>query len=191
LTIKKTFRMKDETARWFEKGAKDRGLTESEFADLVATWPSPSAEAQSPAPEKRTVIAEELELPNGLLKIARDRGDGDGLPVGFVRARRLTPDGKEAGWVPINWKQLEALNAEIQGLKKDKLSEEVKMLKARRTTLVHRMNVGARTELAMEDDTAKADKYWCAKCRVTAETPDEITAHRKQCGEQYLQVYYG
>jgi hypothetical protein len=186
--VKKTFQIKEETAKWIGKGAKERNIWLGEFLDLVATWPSPGAEAQAPATEKLTVIAEELELSNGLLKITRD---DDGLPVGFVRAKRFAPGGKEEGWVPINWKQLEALNAEVQGLKRDKLAEEVKMLKTRRTTLVHRMTVGARTELAMEDDTAKPDKFWCVKCRVTAETPDEIAAHRRQCGEQYLQAYYG
>ena len=35
--IKKTFRLKDETAKWIQEGAKEHKIGESEFLDYAAT----------------------------------------------------------------------------------------------------------------------------------------------------------
>lgn len=172
--IKKTFRIRDETGAWIEKGAKSRQMGESEFLDMVATWPAPTQEGTTVVrPERTAWIAEELELPNGLLKIARE---GDGLPVAFVRAKVT------AAWVPIDWKKLEALNVEVQGLRRDKLNEEVLTLRTKRAKIEKGMSLAARTQLELQKDIAepagKDFPKWCTRCRVTVETPEELETHK-------------
>lgn len=182
----------------FEVEAKVKKMNLGQYFDFLMARGQPISEGEKPTgegPEKVTVIAEELELPNSLLKITRDT---DGQPVGWVRPRTTRPDGSEEPWVEVDHKKLRELNVEIQGLTRDRLArdvqkrdEEIKTMRARRTAFIHRMPVGARTELAIEDDTAKPDKFWCRKCRVTVETPEEIAAHRKLCGEEWLEPFYG
>jgi hypothetical protein len=175
-------RVNPSTKDWIESQSEDRGLGTGEFLDLVATWPMPTQEGEKverPEEGKRVLVAEEIELPNGLLKITRDE---EGLPVAFVRAKA------GAAWLPINWKRLEELNVEVQGLKADKLKKEVEKL-----TLVNKkqgivnsrllagLPPAARTEFEMQKDQAQTPAgwpKWCMNCRVSVETPEELESHR-------------
>lgn len=131
-------------------------------------------------PEKLTTIAEELELPNGLLKITRD----DGLPVGFVRARASD------GWTRIDWRKLEVLNVEDQGLERDKLSEEMKRIRAARVKVENRLPASAKHPLDQESGRADVPN-WCRKCRVSLETRGDLETNKAQCGVGLLEYVVG
>ena len=170
--IKKTLRVKDETAEFIERGAKAREIGEGEFLDLVAQSWRAGGETEQKAPEKIVTIAEELELPNGLLKIARDP---EGLPEGFVRAKI------SESWAKIDWKRLEKLNVEVQGLKKDKLQKEVERLDIANRKALNRAPPGVRHSIEMEKDTAEAGGFvrqWCIRDRITIDSPEELEAHK-------------
>lgn len=187
--MKKNYHVKEGTAKWIEKGARDRKIWPGEFLDIVALSWNPNGEAiQTPVPEKITTIAEELELTNGLLKIARE---DEGLPEGFVRAK-ITD-----AWKKVDWKKLEALSVEVQGLKRDKLrleaeklKEETGLLHMRAVKVKNGLPMTVRNELAMEDDTASPDGIlWCSRCKVTAESREEIESHKKMGCSRYLEPY--
>ena len=173
--IRKTLRLKDETGKWIEKEAKAHGLDQSEFIDLVATWPPPSQEGTKIVRSNGSpFIAEALELPNGLLKIERD---DDGLPVAFVRSKE-----KDA-WLPMNWKRLEALNVEVQGLKRDKLVKEVEKLAIGNAKATGRLPPGARNILEQSRDTAEPGEFewlFCVNCKQMIQTPEDLDYHKAQ-----------
>lgn len=182
--IQKAYRILPSTVDWIKKGAKARGLGVGDYLDLVATWPVPGSVKEEVAeksttpetPERMVLVAEELELPNGLLKIVRDPEE-DGLPVAFVRSR------VSDGWKRVDWKRLHELDVEVQGLKRDKLAEEVKRIRATRVKIETRLPPGAQNILAMEKDVAEPQGHdfpkWCMNCKVTVESPEELEEHRR------------
>ena len=180
---KPTFRITDEAAKVLESRAKRRDLGLSKYLELVLSWPEtePGEGGEEKAPEKLTTIAEELELPNGLLKIARDE---EGLPEGFVRAK------VSAGWTKIDWRKLALQDVEFQGLKRDKLAEEVKKIRASRMRIENRLPASARHQLNEEEDRAEVPN-WCKKCRVSLTTRDELEAHKQGCGVGSLEYVVG
>jgi|GEM_PF-5685441 hypothetical protein len=193
---KLSVRVKDETWDWIRKGAKERKEREGEFLDYAAArglrLSEEGKESESSGTGEVRVIGEELELKNGLLRITRDT---DGDPIGWARVRTTRPDGSEEPWTEVDWKKLEALNVEMQGLKRDKLAHEVELQKKRQEKLVkeieklaisntrsrNRLPVGARNELEMGKDVASEGSgfpKWCLTCKVTVDTPEELEKHK-------------
>lgn len=186
MKTQRSYRILPETKEWIKRGAKARGLGVGEFLDVVATWPVPGSEAEEvrekeEEKEKVVTVAEELELSNGLLKITRDE---DGLPVAFVRSKPTE------GWKVVDWKRLRELDVEVQGLKRDKLQEEVKRIRVSRLKMEGRLTASERHTMNEEEDRAEVPN-WCRKCRVTIETRAELQAHTQSCGVNSLEYVQG
>lgn len=121
----------------------------------VETLGQPAAQ-RPPVP----YIAEELETADHLLRIARDP---EGLPVGFVRAK------SGDAWQPVNFRRLADINEEVQGLKRDKLAEEVKRIRVQRVAVENRLPVGVRAQYDAENANAPEILY-CSNCRRLVDT---------------------
>jgi hypothetical protein len=96
----------------------------------------------------------------------------------FAAAPETATQAKGAAAALDKMTELTGVELLLKQAKLAKLREETRYLHTRNVRIEKGLPVGVKTELALEQDTAKPERLWCLNCRVTADTPEEIQAHK-------------